>query len=831
MADFLLKLLGVKADAGAIITHPAVGWHPVIPMVAIALIELLLAALAVWLYRREDESVPAFKRWTMALLRIVFLGLILLVLARPVLSFTMESTVRRGLVVLVDTSTSMGIKDRRTDAADLKRAGIAMGILDPAKGFDQELTTEQAAKLSAIGRMDLLKALLNNKKLDLLGRLAKEYDLKLYAFQDSPNGRNLGAVPTSGPATQPASAQVSADAAMAWTNELTPWTPITPIGDELRVAIARTRGQPLAGIFLLTDGGNNAGSDPIMAARAAKQEGVPIYTYGVGISSPKDIIVADIFAGDVVFIKDEVSIQVRVKGQNLKGESGQLVLTVGGQKVDEKTVTFAQDHDEQVISMRFTPEKKGSFDVVASIAPRPDEAEARNNTTQKRIKVVDDKIKVLMVEQSPRWEFKYLMQQMLRDRRVDLKVLLVDGDPGIAKAQNTPYLSEFPRTKTELNDKFDVIIFGDVDPKLFSAEQLKNINEFVSISGGGLIMIAGRQFSPNAYANTPIEKMLPVELEPTRTFAPGGPRADVFDRPIRMELTAKGARNGMLHLSDKEDESASRRKWKELPPIYWTARVARAKPGAESLLVDDDPAKSIRGEKMPIIAFQQYQRGQVIFVGTDNTWRWRRNKGDEFYITLWGQMIQRISMPHLLNSKRTQIKTDKEQYVTGERVTVYAWLYDTSYEPFAEPTIRGYYSSAAGETEGRAEREVMMRPEPQQRGMYKGEFVAPEAGSYQFHLDKPAEPEVKRDFTVAEPTVEFGDTAMNEKLLKDIAQTTAGTFFREENIDRLPDALRLKNDRIGWPMELELWSSKLFFLLMLSVVMAEWILRKTAQLK
>ena len=131
MAYFLLKLLGVKADHGAVITHPMVGWHPVIPLWAIALIGLLLAALAVWLYRREDDSVPAFKRWTMALLRIVFLGLILLVLARPVLSFTMESTVRRGLVVLVDTSISMGLKDQRTDAADLKRAGIAMGILDP----------------------------------------------------------------------------------------------------------------------------------------------------------------------------------------------------------------------------------------------------------------------------------------------------------------------------------------------------------------------------------------------------------------------------------------------------------------------------------------------------------------------------------------------------------------------------------------------------------------------------------------------------------------------------------------------------------------------------
>ena len=126
---------------------------------------------------------------------------------------------------------------------------------------------------------------------------------------------------------------------------------------------------------------------------------------------------------------------------------------------------------------------------------------------------------------------------------------------------------------------------------------------------------------------------------------------------------------------------------------------------------------------------------------------------------------------------------------------------------------------------------MILRPVPEQRGMYKGEFIAPPAGNYKFYVDKPAEPNVKLDFNVAEPAVEFGDTAMNEQLLKDISQTTSGQFFREENIHQLPDAIRLKNERVGWRVELDLWSTKLFFLLMLSVVTVEWILRKSAQLK
>src|SRR5881398_3352555 len=100
MARFLLNLLGIKAENGGVITHPVIGLRGAIHPAILVLIGLVLAALAVWLYLREDQSVPAFKRWTMAVLRVCFLGLLLLLIGRPVLSFTTENTVRRSLIVL-----------------------------------------------------------------------------------------------------------------------------------------------------------------------------------------------------------------------------------------------------------------------------------------------------------------------------------------------------------------------------------------------------------------------------------------------------------------------------------------------------------------------------------------------------------------------------------------------------------------------------------------------------------------------------------------------------------------------------------------------------------
>jgi hypothetical protein len=284
----------------------------------------------------------------------------------------------------------------------------------------------------------------------------------------------------------------------------------------------------------------------------------------------------------------------------------------------------------------------------------------------------------------------------------------------------------------------------------------------------------------------------------------------------------------MLRLSDKDDQA--QRQWQNLPPIFWDARVGRAKPAAQTLLVDPDASRSTRGEKMPVIALQQYQLGQVLYVGTDNTWRWRRNKGDSFYITLWGQMIYRTALNHLLGSKRTRIEQEKNQYTVGEQVTFYAHVYDTSYSPVLDDSINGYYGAIDGPA-AHVEHQVKLRRVPSEPGMYKGQFTAIVPGNYQFHLDKPGDPDKKENFSITESTVEFGDTAMNAPLLAEMAKMTGGEFYREEDLYKLPEAIRARNEKISWNVDVELWSTKWFFALALALVTAEWVLRKSVELK
>ena len=706
----------------------------------------------------------------------------------------------------------MKIQDPRVDSADLKRAAIAKGILDPTKGLDQALDATLAANVKLVPRVEIMRGMLGNEQLQLWPQLAKELDLAAFSF-----GVDL----------ENAGATGDASALSSWLAHLDPVATSTAIGDAVSDLIQRKRGQPLAGIFLVTDGANNHGSAPLDAARLAKQEGIPLYIYGVGITSPRDIIVGSLLTQEVAFVKDELPVTVRVRGQGLKGESAKLTVrlvpvnsTGEGEVVATKDIAFGDDEDA-VVPVPFTPKATGDFELRASIAPRADEASKDNNSVAQRLRVIDSKVKILYVETTPRWEFRYLQSVLLRDRRVDLKCVLLEGDESIAAGDASPFLAKVPAKKDDLF-KFDLIIIGDVEPRNFSPEHFAAFEEFVQKFGGSMLFIAGPRANPAAYRTTTLEKLLPVELDPAAAAQQPAP-----SQGVTVELTPQGRANPMLKLAATDDESAAI--WKRFGKLYSTARVLRAKPAAQVLLVDADQSRANRHGKQVIAAFHQYGLGQVLYMGTDNTWRWRRNAGDQFYPLLWGQIAQKLGLHHLLGgSKRTQLTVDRQNYTTGERVTVYARLYASDFSPVKEQIVAAGYTVRVAGAPGPV-REVPLRAVPEQPGMYRGDFVALEPGAHQFTVKN--DPATVLEFNVAEPKFETGETAMNEVLLKQMAEASGGAYFREETLAQFPKAISAKAERIQGTLDGELWSSPLAFLLLLTIATLEWALRKRWQLK
>jgi hypothetical protein len=79
--------------------------------------------------------------------------------------------------------------------------------------------------------------------------------------------------------------------------------------------------------------------------------------------------------------------------------------------------------------------------------------------------------------------------------------------------------------------------------------------------------------------------------------------------------------------------------------------------------------------------------------------------------------------------------------------------------------------------------------------------------------------------------MEPGENALNAELLETLAKTTGGRFVREEDLYTLPDQIKAEAPVVKTNLEVEFWTSPLYYLLMLAVVSAEWIMRKMVQLK
>lgn len=762
---------------------------------SLILIALALILFAFWSYKKTPE-LSKFKKILLALSRSLIFLLLLILLLKPVLTETLDKIHRRTLPILIDLSASMSkIPDRRADDDDLKRLALATQLLDPKNKLDQPLA--DLPNPADPVRLDVVKSVLKNPQLNLLNRLSEKYDLEIYAFD-----RDL--------------TPLVRDKSDNWIDNLQASADSTALGDAVRQVISQKRGQPLAGLLIISDGVSNAGLQPAGAAALARQDHVPLYCYAVGIQNPRDIrLYPKITAPDVAFVDDDFEVLVRYRSPGLDNQTASLTLSMGDEKI-EKTIPLAGDV-EQTASVKLHPKSKGLFPLTASIQPRPDEVISTNNAASGAVRVIDSKIKVLHVEQYPRWEFQYLQAILQRDRRVEYRCILVEGDSSLSRVKNSPYLDRFPQSREELF-KYDVIILGDLDPKNFSPQQIEYLTDFVSKMGGSLAMIAGKRFAPNAWRGTALEKTLPIEIE-YETFA-------VANKPVKLELTSAGKNAPMLRLADTDLDSLA--VWNSLPPIYWENRVARAKPAAEVLIVDPDPAKASRYGKMPLLALQQYGLGQTLYLGTDNLWRWRQNIGDKYHSILWSQIVQRLALAKLLGgAKKTQLSADSDSVIAGQSLSLLARLYTDNYEPLIQPSVSGKITETDSNSPPRLFTLNAAQGEP---GTYRGGFTPSKPGKYQITLDR--DETVKVDLAVTLADLETQDPAMSLQTLQKMAEASQGLLLREEDLADLPNKITLDATTTTHETKETLlihnWS---FYSILLAALTIQWTLRRAFGLK
>lgn len=775
----LEEMLGVEPVAAGEDTHwqirYALGW----PDWLIVLFAVAAVAAIVVIYLRESAKVGRTFRLFLASVRLAVVAMVLLMLGG--LELVIDRTSLPYLVFLVDDSESMSIKDE---------VGTA----------PSESGAEKKARLAAVQEW------LGSRNGEPLRELTHRHKIQLYSH--SADHKLLGTYIDS----------ESVDAFLADLQQLKPVGQTSKIGTNLRAVLNALRGTPPSAVVLVTDGVVTEGEPLSQTGQYAARKNIPIFTIGVGNPGElRDREIRDLLVDETVFVGDLVTFEAKLSSRG--GEANkvpvQLIRKSTGDVMDQKDVDVPPDGSPVKIELSFRPDAPGSDEYELVVAVDPDEIAKDNNRLARRVEAIKEKIRVLYVESYPRYEFRFLKSLLEREETIELSVLLADSDPEYIEEDQFA-VGYFPTTKEEIYE-YDVVILGDVATSFFSAAQLENLREFVRAKGGGLLFIAGPNFSPRSYRDTPLEELLPVELGSTSaTESPG----DAF----RPRMTLEGRSSPIFRFGHDEAESVAI--FDHLPPAYWYANVDRAKPAA--IVLAEHPGEFADGGTVPLVVTQYYGAGRTFYQGFTGTWRWRRFVEDLYLSRYWIQSVRLLSRSKLLGKNRlVEVLVDRRAYRRGDPVQVRVRLLDESLASRGDGKVTVQVERSDG---ARRTMELARRPDGQ--GIYEGVFGQTEDGTYSVRLIAPSVESAETcEFQVTPPPGELDRVQMNEIELSALAEATGGKYSRIADADRL--LAQLPSGRkvaLHTDAPIELWNKWPVLVLFAGLLALEWILRKRKSL-
>jgi hypothetical protein len=710
---------------------------------------LLLLLVLVWgIYRREARTVSLGKAMLLATLRTVaIVGALLFFLGLEKRS-SHEETVPSRVVVLADTSLSMSLPNASSAGGE---------------------GATRATSLSALAAES-----------PLLERLAASHEVDLVAFGEA--SRPIAHLPLRGGAADSQQAEGATTAPpfdrARIAAELAPAGRETHWGDALAETLERYRGLPLSAIIVLTDGGQNMGLDPLVVTEAATKAGVRVHTVGFGPeTAPPNLALRELIAPERAFPGDMLTLQGLVQAEGLEGREIEAQLLRRPLEpadspwllVDSQTAMAAPAGELATLRFDTVPEEPGRFEYELRLSPYREESTEADNQQRVEVVVVERKTKVLLFAGGPARDYQFLRNQLRRDKSFTVDVFLQTATEGASQDADT-ILTEFPATP-EVMASYDALVAFDPDWSVLSGEQAQLLDQWVARGAGGMVVVPDNYYTPR-WGNNPVMQVIrglyPVRFADRLTMSSQEtrPRAEALE----LQLTREGEESKFLWLADSLP--ASRQQWDKFQGVFGAMPSMSPKAGATVLAVVKEPS-SPNESGLPYIAEHYYGAGQVLALGSAETWRLRGvdpNHFDRF----WTQLLRHVSQGRLLQgSPRGKLLVPQDRYDVGATVAVRAMVSDLQFQPATVARLPLVVERPDGGTDT-----FEMALDPQRPGSYAAELRVVLPGNYQLNLTLPdSDEQISRKIRVSVPQLEIGQATRNQKLLEGVATATQGYYY------------------------------------------------------
>ncbi len=586
-------------------------------------------------------------------------------------------------------------------------------------------------------------------------------------------------------------------------------------GTNLDEAIAEVleNQQNLRAVVLFSDGDANLGQPPVAAAQKMRLRGIPLYSVAVG--SPVRLPDLDLFSvtaptygvvGEKVQVPfavrssldRQVRTIVRLKDKNGREVTKDLVLP-------PNTETYS--------SILWQLDKEGASTLELSIPVAEGELVAANNAREFVISGKPEKIRVLVVESLPRWEYRFLRNALSRDPGVELSCLLLHPELGIG--DGIDYIQKFPEQLDELS-KYDVIFLGDVgiENGQLTKKQCELIRGLVENQASGVVFLPGSQGNQFSLLDTELADLMPVVLDDKEK----GGMTEVIPAPLT--LTTEGRASLLTMLGDNEEDNAN--VWRRLPGFYWHAPVIKAKAGTEVLAVHGN--RRSKYGSIPLLVTKQAGSGKVLFMGIDSAWRWRRGVEDLYHYRFWGQVARWMSYQrNMAAGQRLRLFFTPERPEPGAVVTLNANAFNKSGAPLEDGVVAVDMTAP----DGRVQR-VELQKSDSSWGAYSGRFRIDLPGAWKVRAVVQGEEDAALETTLLAQGMEIEKTGQPARadVLEEMAKVSRGRLIRPAELTELIKDINALPEPRPLETRVPLWSNWAVLAAMVLLLGIFWVGRK-----
>ena len=717
---------------------------------------LLLGALTlcvIWWSARKGVLHPGRRRALVGM-RIAALGLLLLLLAQPQRRVDEVTVIKPQLAVLIDGSESMEDKadPRQTLRADRVREWLASPALAAAR---------------------------ENYEVRFF-----QFDFKLAELPPDLKGLHF-----SGP------------------------------GSNVIAAVQQCRerftGQPLAGIVLLSDGLDSSG----VGAGFKLPSGVPVHTIELEKlfeipDKPRRSWISAVDPPGRLVIGWDAEIRASISANGLAGKTVSVELWKDGIKSAETSVTFNEDEQTRPVIFPVSATAPGVMQFELRLSDPSADPEAR--VRHFAVEAVAPGKRILYVQNSFGFEFKFLRRAVAGDRNLQLQAFVRSGD-GRMVAMGDSIAGAGRASKLEFSQaglaSYAVVVLGDLPPETLTPEHYQALRDFVDRGGGLVLLGGGSGLASSDFAKTALAEASPLKLP-----------ADYKEGRFSVRITDEGLRHpvfGPLFANVKE-----------FPPLL-SVNVSRSPaPAAEVLIEAEDT-----GGRIPVVAATRFGKGRVVTIMTDTVWHWRMGaktwSADKSpYDVFWGQLMEWL-VPKEQDKQGTaklEVVTERPTYLIGEQPEVRAVLEVGVKDGKPPASLQISLRAPDGKTF-----EYQMRPGqfPAAGGKLISGYVAPVEpnvpGLFTAQVRWSAgevKLEAETRFSVSKPASERTGSPINRALLEGLSQQSEGRFLPWEQRDEWQKLVRVKEQQIARVRLVDVWNHPVLLVLLLSALAGDWVLRK-----